>query len=148
MGNFDAVEIFVLRVAHLVVHVSVDGIGKPRVHQFHEILIVDRPVDLVFPAHHGEGNNRHSAAVLREAEIRGAYDGQRDGRGVGRRQRRFQESVRREHDLELAEIGNRYAVEIRPRLGHDFVALHVPGDGAVQKRDMRCSGMGTRPSVG
>ena len=106
------------------------GIGKPGVDQLDQILVVDRSVELVFS--HGEGDDRHLPAKLRKANVRRSHDVQRDGGRVGCRQRRFEESVGSQHDLELPQIGVRHAVQIHPRERHRRVPLHVPGVVAAQ----------------
>ena len=131
--KLDPAEVFVLRVAHLVVHVAVDRIGKPRVDQLHEILVVDRAVHLVL-AENGEGDDRHLSAILREAEVRLADDLQRDGRRAGCDKRGLEESVRRQRQLELPEVAERHAIEIRTRERRRPIALDVPGVGAAQDR--------------
>ena len=106
------------------------GIGKPGVDQLDQILVVDRSVELVFA--HGEGNDRHLPAELGQANVRSSNDVQRNGRRVRCRQRRFEKSVRSQHQLELPQIGVRHAVQIHPRERHRRVPLHVPRVVAAQ----------------
>ena len=82
-----------------------------------------------------EGDDRHPLAERREAEVGRADDRLSDGLQVGGGQRRLDESVRAEHDLELPQIGVGNAVEIHPRERHGRVTLHVPCEIAVQDID-------------
>ena len=40
-GEFDAAEILGVRIAQLVQHVTVNGVGNPRLDQLEQILVVD-----------------------------------------------------------------------------------------------------------
>ena len=126
-----AAEVLVLRVAHLVVHVAVDGIREPRADQLDEIagrrscpliLYLPRKVKDTIVTHRPNCERPKSEAptMLQLDRLR-----------VGGRERRLQEPVRRDRELELPELVERHAVEIRARERHGHAVLHVPGVGAA-----------------
>ncbi len=109
-GELDAIEVFVLREAHFVIHVAVDGIWEPGVGKLDQVLIVDGPVNAVLT--HGEGDDGHLPAIRREPGVGCADDRQGDSGGVFGGKSRFEEPVRGDGEFQLPEIGVGNAVEI------------------------------------
>ncbi len=116
-GELHAAEVLVGAVPDLVQHVPEHRVGHAGLDEFDHILIVNRAAHPVLPQR-GKRDLGDSSSPRRPCH----------GRRVrARRQRGFDEAVRRQHDIQLPQLRNGDAVEIPAHDRDRIVPLHVPG---------------------
>jgi hypothetical protein len=131
-----AAEVLVRAIARFVQHVAKHGIGDACLDELDHVLVVDRAGDPVF----AERRERH----VGDSPPTGRP---RHGRHVGAlRERRLDEPVRCQHDVELPQFGDRNAGEVLTDRGR-AAPLHVPRAGAAEQEFLPLFALQRRPAA-